>query len=1184
MRDSEHEFRNVGDILDDVAVKWNKLDSVEQNQIATAISGTYNRNTFIATMENYSRVTELATESTQAQGVAEKKYEAVLDSVETKLNQLTATWEKFVNNLNQSGTMKDLIELGIKAVDILDLIVNKTGLLNIALVGIAGVGLLKVENGLKGLFNDFTRIGEIATKTKGIFASNSLELPNVQLSTKSLQDYGILLDGLPKKIQAMALKSANLNDTQLQTVLSTLKMTDADKSLLLQMVKNSSSFNTLTKQTLLFGKQIDLTAENVSGFKKTLGIANNVAREFGLGFSSLLTTFNSAILIIGAVNAVWQWHKKKVEETKQAYEDTVEEVKNFNKETASNFATLESNKDRFEKLSKGVSEYGQNISLTAEEYREYKNIIADIVEMAPSLIEGYDAEGNAIVRKNGLIERTIELLKEQRKIEIEDKFSSSNYEKTVKGADTEYKEAVSKKITDLAKPRQNVLDTMDSLMAKTKDATQLGFESVQEFNDLLIHDFPKAIQIAQNSLDRLYKSEVITKKEFDDANKAFNAYSHQLSASNREVESAAHGLDTLYRSVPQLVDGFESLSPELQALATEFGTTFNFKNGNVFDPEEVMDGIKTFTDILVNGIGDIDIGAEIQKLFELDKSSFSADIFASKIERTLNELFEKVDMDEAQKKEIMSYLKIALGVEIVDQNGNSVSSLETGIEHIMSNLKNVTEGQLRGLSQEEFEMAVKIAPTLDPNSSFQDLLDAIRNKINEATYEMANFNQIGSEFADSVSNSFSQLEILNTALDQFNTYGYLAADTFKSITDNNLLEYLNWTTNGLEINTQAFLDNAEAARQKSLEELNVAYTESVVALANQTLAMSDEDLAQAEVMTAQTTVGLAQDLANLGNTAIQTANIVSMAVSAMDSQIKQMTAKQRAYFDTELNKITQQYNAVRNAMISSTDAVQTTAKHIGGLTKDTKTLNKEATAAGKAAKNAAKNATDALKDAKKEISDLISKLKDSQSSVDDLIQMTIKMLKQQYTEQKEAIEKQKEALEELHDKEKEAIEKETEAYEKKLDLEREFLKEKEKEYEYQKDLEDKRNDISKIQSDLDAIQFDNSIAGQKKKLELAQELADKQEELDDFQHDHGIEVAEDALDKEEERFKELQETKLNALEEEYKKNKDLLEKRIKEIEEYVKKEYNLWLEAIALIDGKTDAFYQDLIAWNKEYG
>ena len=82
---------------------------------------------------------------------------------------------------------------------------------------------------------------------------------------------------------------------------------------------------------------------------------------------------------------------------------------------SSSLSRVNSLKEEFAELSKSVDNFGNNVSLDTRSYERYLSIVQELVEINPSLIEGYDAEGNAIINKNGAIEETIRLLKEERK-------------------------------------------------------------------------------------------------------------------------------------------------------------------------------------------------------------------------------------------------------------------------------------------------------------------------------------------------------------------------------------------------------------------------------------------------------------------------------------------------------------------------------------------------------------------------------------------------------------------------------------------------------------------------------------------------------------------------------------------------------------------------------------------------
>ena len=96
MRNAEGDFRNMGDVIDEIAQKWDTLQKKEQDQISTAVAGTRQREIFQALMENYSRATELAVVATNSQGQAEEKMSIYTESLTAKMKALKASIDELI--------------------------------------------------------------------------------------------------------------------------------------------------------------------------------------------------------------------------------------------------------------------------------------------------------------------------------------------------------------------------------------------------------------------------------------------------------------------------------------------------------------------------------------------------------------------------------------------------------------------------------------------------------------------------------------------------------------------------------------------------------------------------------------------------------------------------------------------------------------------------------------------------------------------------------------------------------------------------------------------------------------------------------------------------------------------------------------------------------------------------------
>lgn len=172
-----------------------------------------------------------------------------------------------------------------------------------------------------------------------------------------------------------------------------------------------------------------LVATNVSGvgMGKTLSVAFG---EVTLSATAAQAAIAGILVVIPIAMAIFQNLHKSTEELVESSNELKESFQEFSDQTQSNIETLRGLSDEFERLSEGVDRYGRNISLSADDYERYRDIIAEIVGISPELAEGYDKENGYLVDKNGLLERAIELQEreyqnELRRMATTDKLSTA---------------------------------------------------------------------------------------------------------------------------------------------------------------------------------------------------------------------------------------------------------------------------------------------------------------------------------------------------------------------------------------------------------------------------------------------------------------------------------------------------------------------------------------------------------------------------------------------------------------------------------------------------------------------------------------------------------------------------------------------------------------------------------------
>lgn len=125
--DATGNLRNMGDIIEDLMVKWQDLSSAQQISVGTTLAGRYQLNPFLTLMSNmemYNQQLEVATDSA---GTLDKQQAIYMDSMAAKLNQLTAASEGFISTLFNPDDWKPGIEMATDFVQLLTDMVDSMG-------------------------------------------------------------------------------------------------------------------------------------------------------------------------------------------------------------------------------------------------------------------------------------------------------------------------------------------------------------------------------------------------------------------------------------------------------------------------------------------------------------------------------------------------------------------------------------------------------------------------------------------------------------------------------------------------------------------------------------------------------------------------------------------------------------------------------------------------------------------------------------------------------------------------------------------------------------------------------------------------------------------------------------------------------------------------------------------------
>lgn len=299
LRDSENEFRNYEDVLQDMASKWNTLSSVQQATLGKTASGVRQQNRFYALMEGYNKVLELTEVAANSAGTAVEKFNnSYTNSLEAKRNTLKAAFESMVINSDFDEVYSGIIEATTALVDFM----NQTNALKGIMAGLTvSTGIkffLAVKSGANEAYislNKFANALKIAKQTN--------------ISTADFDKLLVLSKGLSASQMKLIVSTNALSVSQKKELLVASGLSEEEAILQLQTWKMTTAQTGLTAATTSLG----------NAFK-------------GL-FATLMA--NPIILIVMAISGAvmaFQSYNQKVEEMRQRVKESANEAKTLSSE------------------------------------------------------------------------------------------------------------------------------------------------------------------------------------------------------------------------------------------------------------------------------------------------------------------------------------------------------------------------------------------------------------------------------------------------------------------------------------------------------------------------------------------------------------------------------------------------------------------------------------------------------------------------------------------------------------------------------------------------------------------------------------------------------------------------------------------------------------------------------------
>lgn len=571
----------------------------------------------------------------------------------------------------------------------------------------------------------------------------------------------------------------------------------------------------------ILDKTADKSSKVQASFSATSGIISAIGSAFGPVGMAIGMVGSSLVSAIGSsvVKGIEE-QEEKIKKVKEDWQNLAGDISSTNQ----NIGSLNSIAKEFEYLSTGVSQYGENVSLTADEYERYQDLINEIVGISPDLVEGYTNEGQAIVNNNGLIERTIKLLKEEQLARKQALFTPDNIKTMAGEAEKEYNKAKGL-LNDLQNDfSANALFTSAELTAdvpKNLNLAALGGEI--EFNSSEAAD--QFMADRKELMDLFYDTSIIP-----ETGEVYysNVNSNKILENREEIYKKLQEMQSKYDISDESIFGkggsFETVEEFYAFTGDPFNIEeFNKKYENVkADIEEKTKGFNSQVITWMEAFNGSyqDMSAEQQLLIQNYINSFTTETFDKETFNTFTEnatkftnLFTKLDEDTQNEllklsdpsnydtykdylNGLWSFIKesgldeeqlqdVAASLDISDMYLNE-NNQPVVIDDTIAKIHNLNDQIKKKIDDEDFDLAEYFSFSEIESGDITNMAGIDLTKITSIDDFIAKLNVIReSNTTKELQKSFENIKLsiveIDGALNEFNDNGEISVETIEKL-------------------------------------------------------------------------------------------------------------------------------------------------------------------------------------------------------------------------------------------------------------------------------------------------------------------------------------------------------------------------------------------------------------------
>lgn len=675
----ENTFKNTTEILREMSTVWDDMTDVNRAAALELLGGKRQANVLAAVIKNFDMVEDAIKTSADSAGSAMSENEKYMDSIQGHVDRFNNSIQTMWNNIIKSDYVKAFVDIGTSITTVID----KLGLLGTTITVILGKHVVKAmysawkaaKTATEAEYAQTEASAKAAAAKTAEAAANAAETATEKVDTYSTQE----------NAEATAEKAAE-SDAAKKAKAAEAAANAADAA--------TEEANSAEKEA---GKY------TWGGIKKRAGkLKSTITKFLGTTIGKIAAGAGIALLAVGIAKGIDSYYKKRQEELIQEAKDLSDNYKNAKTQADNNIKALSESGDKntyktlsdeFSVLAKGVDKYGNNISLTSDQYERYKSICEQIVSIQPSIADGYDSATKAIGNNASAIEELVKAQQDAAKTAALKYTSDENLNKIRKGVVASYNKANS----SLVESGQAVMSSLTGGfkekygMAQYNGSTQLSADAAkkimidafgydpEEVNKIILQEyFDKGGNFSWTKWIKDYSNELKENQNkisdlIDDSEKSLdfkNAIKGYEAATN-EVKQAQNDFINTLLQVPVSQDDYAKLGDSGKSFITEWIKNSDaFKIDSTTSKKQVLAMRKQIREMVAKLAGNQDAQDILDSIFSIDTSNTNFDQYKKDIDEWFDMLFGSLGItDQNEQKNI----KIALGFDfdVADKDGNT---------------------------------------------------------------------------------------------------------------------------------------------------------------------------------------------------------------------------------------------------------------------------------------------------------------------------------------------------------------------------------------------------------------------------------------------------------------------------------------------------------------------------------